>query len=167
MSAKVARPSLGRAAREGGFTLPELVVVMIVVGVLAAVAMPRLTDSGFDDRRLRDESIAALRYAQKAAIALRRTTCVNFPDDRTLIVQAETAFQAGNCATAANPLIGPDRNPLVVAAARNSRFVAFPGPGDWITFDPLGRPGGAAPVSVSNLPPALAITIEAETGYVH
>lgn len=138
---------------------------MVILGVLAAVAMPRLTDSGFDDRRLRDEAIAALRYAQKAAIALRRTTCVSFPDSRSLIAQVEIDFQAGNCTTAANPLNGPDGGPLAVNAARNSHFAAFPAGS--ITFDPLGKPSGMALISVANLPAALAITIEAETGYVH
>lgn len=153
------------AAREGGFTLPELIFVMIIAGILAAVAAPRLTDSGFDDRRLRDETIATLRFAQKSAIASRRMTCVTFVTNTRLDVHVETAVGAGDCTTAGPVLNGPSGTPLSVVAERSSIFSAFPAA--WITFDALGRPGGVAPIAVANLPAALNIRIEPETGYVH
>lgn len=48
-----------------GFTLIELVIVIIVVGVLSAVAIPRFSDrSGFEDYTVRDQLIARLRLVQ-------------------------------------------------------------------------------------------------------
>ncbi|MDP3539905.1 MAG: type II secretion system protein [Azonexus sp.] len=156
--------SRSEAAREGGFTLPELIVVMILVGILAAVAAPRLTDSGFDERRLRDETVSALRYAQKSAIAARRVTCVAFPDSTHLVVHVATAWASGDC-TIGPALIGPDGTPLVITAPRNASFSAFPG--GWLSFDPLGRPSATVSIAINNLSPALNIVVEAETGYVH
>lgn len=164
MDASTVCISRSEAAREGGFTLPELIIVMIVVGVLAAVAMPRLTDSGFDDRRLRDETIAALRFAQKSAIASRRMTCITFPTNTRFEVHVETAPGAGDCTTVGPLLAGPDGTPLTLVATRNASFSAFPV--GWITFNGLGQPAGVLPIAVANLPPALDITIELGTGYV-
>ena len=48
-----------------GFTLIELVIVIIVLGVLAAVAIPKFSSrSGFEDYTVRDQMIARLRLVQ-------------------------------------------------------------------------------------------------------
>lgn len=67
------------AAPEGGFTLVELVVILVILGILAVAVMPRFADrGGFDARGFYDGTLATLRYAQKSAIAQRRTVCVAF-----------------------------------------------------------------------------------------
>jgi len=48
-----------------GFTLVELVIVIIVLGVLSAVAIPRFVSrSSFEDYTVRDQLIARLRLVQ-------------------------------------------------------------------------------------------------------
>src|SRR5450759_4081551 len=69
----------GRRAHQRGFTLIELIMVMVMLGVLAVFAAPRIFNSGdFYARGFHDETLALLRYAQKSAIAQRRTVCVAF-----------------------------------------------------------------------------------------
>jgi MSHA pilin protein MshC len=59
--------------RSGGFTMVELVVVMVLVGVLGAIGAARFFNrTGFDAAAFADRSAAMLRYAQKLAIAQNR-----------------------------------------------------------------------------------------------
>lgn len=150
--------------RQDGFTVAELIIVLVVVGVLAAVALPRWTgSSGFESRGFRDELQAALRYAQKSAIAARRTVCA----DLTAVpvtFRISTGQGAADCTTG-SALDGPKGGALTVAATSPAGLGAAPAS---VIFDSAGRPlGGAASIAINGLPAALAIAVEAETGYVH
>ncbi len=59
----------GELKSQKGFTLVELVLVIVLLGVMAAAIVPRffnLTD--FEERAYFDEVVAACRYAQKLAV---------------------------------------------------------------------------------------------------
>lgn len=151
-----------------GFTLVELVVTLVIVGILAAFVAPRFFGThGFEERGFHDETMFALRFAQKAAIAQRRLVCVEFPDNKTLRLRIASANPAAVCNT---DLTGPDgKTPYTIDATADTKYrnadVKFAAVPATVTFDPLGKPGAAASVSVAGFTPA--ITVEAETGYVH
>ncbi|UCV19881.1 pilus assembly FimT family protein [Ferribacterium limneticum] len=161
-------PSVFVASRkwsQTGFTLVELIVVIILLGIMAAVFVPRWRGgSGFEDRGLRDQIAAGLRYAQKSAIAARRTVCVHFssgPDSVAFTISG--AYGAADC-TGGNALAGPDGGSLNVVATGNTGFSSSQ---TSLVFDAAGRPSAATSINISGLPAALVITVEAETGYVH
>ena len=102
-----------------GFTLVELVTVMILIGILAVVAMPNLNQAqGFDATSFRDRVAASLRYAQKSAVAKRRMVCATVAaDGLSLNLTVAATFGAGACA---NAMAGPDSaNPAAVSPSAN------------------------------------------------
>ena len=151
-----------------GFTLVELVVTLVIVGILAAFVAPRFFGThGFEERGFYDETLFALRFAQKAAIAQRRLVCVEFPDDKTVRLRIASANPAAACDT---NLSGPDgATPYTIDATADTKYrnadVKFAAVPATVTFDPLGKPNAAATISVAGF--ASSIKVEAETGYVH
>lgn len=125
-----------------GFTLVELITVMVIIGILAVAVLPRFfTVSEFEDRGSADQVRSMLRFAQKTAIAQHRPI--------TLTVSGNAADP--NCTTT---LVGADLTCLV----RSSATAAV------VTFNALGQRTSAAGVITVG---GVNITIEAETGYVH
>lgn len=147
-----------------GFTLTELIVTVVVAGILAATILPRWHgETGFEERGFRDETVAALRYAQKSAIAARRTVCASFTSTGATF-SISSAFGAVDC-TVGSALAGAKDAVLTVTATGSASYSPVPAA---VIFDAEGRPtSGAATISINGLPASLAILVEAETGYVH
>ncbi|MCZ2173851.1 MAG: prepilin-type N-terminal cleavage/methylation domain-containing protein, partial [Burkholderiales bacterium] len=153
-------------ARATGFTTVELVVTLVIVGILAAIALPRFQDSAaFTQRGFYDEVKAALRYAQKLAIAKRREVCVVFlpaggglPDRLALTFNPGTV--AGAACTSAVNLPGQSA-PYLVNVPTGVTLVLSAN----FRFNGLGQPT-PAPVTVALTGRALPITVETETGHV-
>ena len=119
--------------RSSGFTLIELIMVIVLVGVLAVFAAPRLFNStDFYARGFHDETLAFLRFAQKTAIAQRRTVCVSFTiNSATLKVDNDSS------AGCESNLAGPRGDtPGSITARSGVSYSALPSA---VSFDALGR----------------------------
>ena len=135
----------------------ELIMVIVILGILAAVAIPRMDTSGYRALEFHDKTVAALRYAQKTATSHRRMVCVSFPNDYSL--QLEIALSNGAACSTALPLPGASTNLVVSGDATNAKFssghVSF-------AFQPDGT-GVDRSISISG---QTAITVAGATGYV-
>ena len=167
-SHRIEAPSL---QSQRGFTLIELIMVMVVVGILAVFVAPSFFDAGiFRSRGFADQVAASLRYAQKTAIAQRRVVCVAFdtvtvPNSITLTIDSDTPAD-GVCNPApAGDLPSPTGEASYkIEAPASTTFAAAPAD---FSFDAQGSPSFAAAASVSVSGVAGAITVEAVTGYVY
>jgi MSHA pilin protein MshC len=147
-----------------GFTLIELILVLAILGVVAVFLAPKLNPRDFEARGFHDETLALLRYAQKTAIAQRRTVCVTFgPGSATLTIVAA----AGSTVCPGGSFAGPrGETPATVSARSGVAYVVQPGD---FSFDGLGQPSAARSFEVAGdgTPLGRTITVEATTGYVH
>ena len=160
--------------RQSGFTLIELIVVMLLVGIVAIFAAPRILSSGdIDAYGFHSQTLAYLRYAQKTAIAQRRTVCVGFTTSSvTLSISSLPATYS--CSTPGT-LVGPkgESGSVVLNAPSGVSFSTASLPTAFY-FDALGQPitvagtGGAQSTQTFQVGGVSGtITVEATTGYVH
>ena len=164
---------LTNSNRHQGFTLVELIMVIVLLGILAAVAAPRMFNTtDFYARGFHDETLAYLRYAQKTAIAQRRTVCVTFSAAgvKPGTVNLKTAAAAGTN-SCPNDLTGPKgESPAKLEARAGVGYISltatsfnFDGQGQPVTS--AGTSQGIQTIKVENATPE--ITVETATGYVH
>jgi MSHA pilin protein MshC len=161
---------ISRQSYQRGFTLIELILVIVLLGVLAVFITPvSLSNSVFYARGFHDETLALLRFAQKSAIAQRRTVCVEFSGVLGATLGIADSAAATTCSI---DLQGPyDVNSATVAINARSSVVYSATPSDF-NFDGLGQPvdeqGALVPsktIQVVNA--SKTITVEMITGYVH
>lgn len=137
-----------------GFTLVELIITLILVGVLAVAVLPRFADrSDFQNRGFQDETRSLLRYAQKSAIAQRRNVCVTFSDTGVnLTIDTDTPAD-GNCNSAlALPSAPKGGTGLTYSVAS-------------FKFQPLGDTDQATNITATIA--GTNITVDFKTGYVY
>jgi MSHA pilin protein MshC len=141
-----------------GFTMVELILVMVIAGILAAVAIPRfMGKSTFDTRGFTDQLASTVRFAQKLAISQRTPVFVQFTaSDATLCYDAGcTSFAPGPGGETPYIVEAPDG--LSIGITTSLRFDASG-----------GTPDLAAQLVVPvNGVGAYQVLVERETGYVH
>lgn len=150
--------------REYGFTIVELIAVMVITGIIASIAAPRFIGvDAFDARGSYGTLVSALRYAQKTAVAQRRIVYANMNVSSRTVCLGYTS----NCSSA---VIDPaTQSAYSKTLSNNVTLTASTSP---IGFDGLGRPvpNATATFTIQNAvvpsESTRTITVEAETGYV-
>lgn len=142
-----------------GFTIVELIVVIILSGIIAAYVIPKLNLEGFRSQGFEQQATASIRYAQKQAIG---SGC-NFNvliSSSSCTVQYTSPVEAG-CAAASTSLVNPatGQNNFCNNSTPDSAAVL---PAS-VNFDKIGRPSGSLSINLGTT----TITIEPETGFAY
>ena len=146
--------------RIAGFTLTELVVVIVIVTILSAFAISRINTQSFDTEGFANRAAATLRYAQKVAISQRRTVAVTIAGNTLSLTYPDPPL---NGAAVREP---PGTSAFSVSAPSGVTLA-----GANFSFSALGKPTAGTTTTLtitgSDSPPTVkTVTIEAETGYV-
>lgn len=134
-----------KAPRPSGFTMVELVAIILIVGILAAIATPRFFNTDvFEARGYYDYVAATLRYAHKTAIAQRRVVYVKLDIGTGQVSLCFT--NSFPCSVAADQVPKPTgEKPYVVTPPSGVTLSLSPAPtAGTFFFDSLGRPYDSA-----------------------
>jgi len=168
-----------------GFTLIELMLVLLLIGILAVAVMPRFFDrKTYDTRAYFDQTEALLRYAQKAAIAENRAIYVRLNGSSVALCYDAACSTPLPPATGSNSGSSATKVACTIGGSYRSGW-ACEAPPSGVTlsaaamfyFSPLGKPYLASDTPPASTFSPLALTVagdvnrsiqvEAETGYVH
>jgi MSHA pilin protein MshC len=160
-----------------GFTLVEMTAVLVVLGLLAAIAIPRLiSGDAFSSLGFYNASQAVVRYAQKVAVAQRRNVFVVVSAGGiAACYDAACTSRVPSPVDPTDPLGAHTNLPDVDAGGRLlwkniNAATLFLTPVSTFSFNGLGQPSSGAVIAFnSSVPgdPPRTITVTAETGYVY
>jgi prepilin-type N-terminal cleavage/methylation domain-containing protein len=156
MSAVAAPARAWRPSAAAGFTLVELVMVIVVVGALAVFALPRALDLGaWRLRAFADELVATTMAMQRLALAQRRPVVATVtPSGVSFAYAAGGELARLDCPAAASPCI----------AEAGTRTVTFNAGHSGRTATSTGL---ALPLTIGTGGQTVqALLIEAETGLI-
>lgn len=159
------RPSrLKEAGRpDGGYTIVEVLLVIVILAVLGTIAGPRFFDNEvFDERAYYDELVGALRYAQKTAVASGCSVRVIVGVSAYALSQQQNA--GGHCDSSDVSFPLPVRLSTGEVMAGSAPAAITTAPTLTFVYNALGQTNLAANQSLAV--GARALTIQADSGLV-
>lgn len=136
----------------------ELVMVIVILGILAVVAVPRLAGlSEFRALEFHDQVVGALRHAKNSASSHRRLVCVAFTATTVTLTIART----NPAAVCTDPLVLPGANANVVQSSDVTNVFFAPVPAAF-NFLPDGT-GADRNLAIAGQTP---IVVTGATGHV-
>jgi len=167
-----------------GFTLVELIVVIIIIGILSAVGAVRFFDRrGFDANAFAEQTRAMLRFGQKLAIGQNRLVYAQLNGNTIALCFASASpCPAGSYVPAVGGNGGSGAcspsNLYCAAPLGTITYAITPTNASTLCFTRLGQPGlpagtdcntagfTGATVNITGDGNTTAVNIAAETGYV-
>lgn len=157
------------AQRTMGFTMIELILVMVLLGILSVSAISRFNLTSFQSATAAGELIEAIRYAQ--TMSMTHTGQDIDGDSKTdyyqiaITTTGYTISQRRSSDGVASQIANPLSNASSYTHNWNNVALA---PAMTILFDGLGAPnlGGAQTISVTIGSDVRMITVEQTTGFI-
>lgn len=154
-------------ARAAGFTMVELIVVMIIIGAVAAIGIPRLVgDKNNEAAVFGDQVVSGLRRAQKIATGHRRPVCA-------VVTAKAVTLRVNACDNTGIALSGlaDDAYATTDSVLTATAATLFFQPDGRVTTDAAGATAARTRIDITGIVAGQATTfrsinVEGTTGYV-
>ncbi len=149
-----------------GFSLIELVSVLLLLGILSVVAVSRFNANPFVSAGFDQEIRSALRYAQKYAILSECDVQVNISaaaDNYALSIRNDVGSLPQNCLTATGAFTVPLQNPTAGAFTGTAPAGVDITNGLSFFYNRQGQPSVGGVVVIDGN----TITVEPDTGFIY
>lgn len=133
-------------SKRGGFTMIEIIVILMLVSVITVVAVSKLSNSQSELISTRDSLIQTLSYVRSRAMASTNIWRMNYGATNAILRNGTTVSLPSGVMS--EPASG------VTIAAGN------------VTFDIWGAPDAAKSITLTAGSETRTVTIAAETGYI-
>lgn len=151
--------------KQAGFTLVELVMVIVVLSILSATAIPKFFDTNtYAERAFFDDTLNAVRYAQKLAVATGCNVQISISSDSYTLTRqgssSSTSCPGGSSYSLAVPHPGSEAS----SYSGSETDVTLTSSASSFVFDPLGTASADVTLAVNG---SRTISVIGETGFVY
>lgn len=135
--------------KQYGFTVVELIAVITIIGILAAVAGPKMIGNDtFAARGSYSTILSAMRLAQKTAVAQRKAVYINLDASARVLklCYADTNHTVANVTSCTTPLLDPATGAAYSKTFPSSVTLTY----SIAATDPFGFAAGGQTIKTSN-----------------
>lgn len=150
--------------RAAGFTLMEIIIVLVIVGILSAMAFSRNGSPATYTLLSQGEALAAnLRHTQTLATTWSRSLSVGLTSgtNGTYTVSCVNSSTSSPCN--ASPVTDPATGSSFSVSLQNNASISGPAS---LTIDSSGKPSAAATYTLTSSNATVTVTVAATTGFV-
>jgi len=154
-----------RQSKQSGFTLVELVMIIVILGILSATALPKFFEKNtFAERAFFTDTLSAIRFAQKIAVATGCNVQVSIASNSYSLNRQGDSSSLSCPGGSTYALAVPRPSSGASSYTGSESGITLTSSASSFVFDPVGSASADVTLTVNG---AKTISVIAKTGFVY